>query len=86
MTSNIHFPQAGTPTDMPAPDMRGSNWLQTPHRKVSAGAMAGAMTVVLVWVLNTYVLADPIPSHVAAAITTLLTFMMSYMVPAANAA
>lgn len=53
-----------------------------PVRKVSLGAVAGAASIVLVWVLNTYVLPDDgqIPEAVASAITTVLTFLVSYFV------
>lgn len=54
----------------------------TPVRKVAAGGLAGALAIILVFVLNTYVMpAKPIPGDVASALTTVLTFIVSYMVP-----
>jgi putative flippase GtrA len=53
---------------------------EAPVRKVTAGLLAGALTVILVWVASLAGLEVPPP--VAAAVTTLLTFVTSYMVPA----
>ena len=54
-----------------------------PTRKVGASALAGALSVVLVWVLNTFVLTGPIKitGEVASAITTILAFAVGYFVP-----
>ena len=54
-----------------------------PVRKVAAGGLAGALAVILVFVLNTYVLptGKPITGDIAAALTSVLTFIVSYMVP-----
>ena len=56
-----------------------------PVRKVAAGGLAGALAVILVFVLNTYVLpaGKPITGDIAASLTTILTFIVSYMVPSA---
>jgi hypothetical protein len=53
-----------------------------PSRKVGASALAGALSVVVVWVLNTFVLtgAVKITGEVASAITTIFTFAVGYMV------
>jgi hypothetical protein len=53
-----------------------------PSRKVGAGALAGALSVVLVWALNNLVLTGPtkITGEVASAITTILTFAVGYFV------
>jgi hypothetical protein len=54
-----------------------------PVRKVSAGALSGALVTVAVYVLNTYVLAPPqrIDGTVAAALTVLVTLLIAYLVP-----
>jgi len=53
-----------------------------PTRKVGAGALAGAVSIVLVWTLNNLVLTGPtkITGEVASAITTILTFAVGYFV------
>lgn len=50
------------------------------NRKVSAGALAGALSVVVVWVLGEYAEVE-IPPEVASAITTVFTFIVAYFVP-----
>ncbi len=54
-----------------------------PSRKVGAGALAGALSVVLVWIINTFVLTGSvkITGEVASAMTTILTFLVGYFVP-----
>ena len=53
-----------------------------PAQKVTAGVIGGAITTVLVFVLNTTVLkGSPLPPHVVAAITTIITFAVSYITP-----
>ncbi len=48
-----------------------------PTRKVTAATVAGAISIVVVWLLNTYVLqANPIPAEVASAITTIVGFVI----------
>lgn len=55
-----------------------------PYKKVSAGSLAGALSILVVWLLNSYVLqGDPITGEVASAMTTILTFLVAYMVPEA---
>ena len=56
-----------------------------PSRKVGAGALAGALSVVLVWIINTFVLTGSmkITGEVASAMTTILTFLVGYFVPEA---
>ena len=50
--------------------------------KVNAGALAGALTTVVVWVVNTFVLTPPvsIPGEVGAAVTTILTFLVGLFI------
>ena len=53
-----------------------------PRRKVIAGGLAGAVTIVVVFILNTYVTPDrPITGEVSSAITTIITFIASFLVP-----
>jgi hypothetical protein len=57
---------------------------KTPVRKVQVGALAGAAVTILVYVLNTFVLTAPgqhVEAPVAAAITVLVTFGLSYLTP-----
>jgi Mg/Co/Ni transporter MgtE len=54
-----------------------------PRRKIITGGIAGAVTVVIVFVLNAYVLPGdkPIPADIASAITTIITFAISFLTP-----
>jgi len=56
-----------------------------PTRKVGAGALAGALSVVLVWALNSFLFTNPngakITGEIASALTTILTFLVGYFVP-----
>ena len=53
-----------------------SNW---PVRKVGAGGVAGAVTTVLVYILNTLVVPNqPIPADVATAFSSLLSFVVAF--------
>jgi hypothetical protein len=56
-----------------------------PTRKVIAGGLAGALVTIIVIVANTYWLPSekPLPSELAAALTTVLSFIISYVVPPA---
>lgn len=73
----------GTGTPATPPAKRTASYL--PSRKVGASALAGALSVVVVWVLNTFVLTGTvkITGEVASAITTIFTFVVGYMVPEA---
>lgn len=51
---------------------------KTPNRKVGAGALAGAVMVVGVFTAEQ--LGTEIPPEVASAMTTILTFGVSYLV------
>jgi len=65
------------------PPLPGGKTSYLPSRKVGAGALAGALSVVLVWIINTFVLtgAVKITGEVASAMTTILTFLVGYFVP-----
>lgn len=51
----------------------------TISRKVAAGGLAGSLTIILVWVLNTAIGVD-VPPEVASAFTTILTFGTGFIV------
>jgi hypothetical protein len=53
-----------------------------PTRKVGAGALAGALSFLVIWVINTFILNDHtlITGEAASALTTVLTFVVSYWV------
>ena len=65
------------------PPLAGGKTSYLPSRKVGAGALAGALSVVLVWIINTFVLTGSvkITGEVASALTTILTFLVGYFVP-----
>jgi len=56
-----------------------------PTRKVMLGGLAGAVSIIIVFLLNTYAMPTdkPLPSEVASAITTILSFVVAYLVPPA---
>lgn len=54
-----------------------------PTTKVVYGGIAGALSVIVVWVLNAFkVLPDgtQVPGEIASALTTILSFIVSYVV------
>jgi hypothetical protein len=51
-----------------------------PAQKVTAGALAGAVTTIGIWLIKTFGHVE-IPGEIGAAITTVLTFIVSYLVP-----
>ena len=70
-------PAPGTPS----PAAPKASYL--PTRKVGASAFAGALSIVLVWIVNTFVLtgSTKITGEVASTITTIVTFLVGYLVP-----
>jgi hypothetical protein len=56
-----------------------------PTRKVTAGGIAGAASILIVFLLNTYILPPdkPLTAEIAAALTTILSFAIAYLVPPA---
>lgn len=55
-----------------------------PVRKVTVGALSGALVTLSVLVLNNYTSffkEKPITSEMACAVTTIVTFIVSYLVP-----
>ena len=53
-----------------------------PSQKVTAGALAGALTTIAIYVVKAAG-GPEIPGEIGAAITTVLTFIVSYLVPPA---
>ena len=51
----------------------------TPNRKVSAGGIAGALSIILVWALKAYGHTE-LPPEVASGVTTLISFATSYFI------
>jgi len=51
----------------------------SPDRKVSAGALAGALSVIIVWLISYFANVE-IPPEVASAFTVVLTFGTAYVV------
>ena len=53
-----------------------------PNKKVVAAGIAGAITTILVFVFNTYISSEkPLTPEIAAALTTVMTFLMAYITP-----
>jgi hypothetical protein len=54
-----------------------------PTTKVTAGALAGALSAIVVWILNAFVMAPEkqIPAEIGMMLTTVLTFLVSYLTP-----
>lgn len=53
----------------------------TPHPKVAAGAAAGAITTIIVWLLTFAGPSYVMPPEVAAALTVLLSALVAYLWP-----
>lgn len=56
--------------------------MQKPNRKVGAGALAGALSIVLIWVIS--LTGVEVPGAVGAAIASILGFVTAYYVPEAK--
>lgn len=56
-----------------------------PARKVLGSTFAGALTVILIYIINNAVLgpANPLPAEVAAALTTVVSALVGYYLPPA---
>lgn len=56
-----------------------------PVQKVVAGALAGALSTIVIFFLDNYILKGPkLTGEVASAITTVFTFLVSYITPPAG--
>lgn len=53
--------------------------MQTPDRKVGAGALAGALAIILIWIISLF--GVEVPGAVGAAIATVFGFLTAYIVP-----
>lgn len=53
---------------------------KAPNRKVMAGGLAGALTTIATWAADAFG-GVKVPGEVAAAITTVIAFAVSYFVP-----
>ena len=56
--------------------------METPNRKVGAGGLAGALSIVLVWLLSQ--MGYSLPPEVSSGLTTIVTFITSYFVRDTN--
>lgn len=52
---------------------------KVPTRKVGAGALAGALSVIIVWVVSEAGM--DVPAEISSAFTTVLTFVTSWLIP-----
>lgn len=52
----------------------------TPTRKVATAGISGAVVAILIWVLQATTDVE-VPAEVAAAVTTIVAFVLSYLVP-----
>ena len=51
-----------------------------PKRKIVAGGLAGALVIVFVWLVKTFTKGE-IPAELSAALTTIVSFIISYITP-----
>jgi len=51
-----------------------------PTRKVTSGGLAGALSILVIWLINT-VVGKEVPPEVASSFTVVLTFIVAYLVP-----
>lgn len=69
-------------TNMSSPTTPSQPTSYSPVQKVVAGALAGALSTIVIFFLDNYILKGPkLTGEVASAITTVFTFLVSYMVP-----
>jgi hypothetical protein len=71
------------PTEPVAPAAEtGSTTDLAPTRKVAAGGLAGALTIILIWILNnTLFKGQVIPPELASATNTIFSVLVAYFVP-----
>jgi putative flippase GtrA len=50
-----------------------------PSRKVTSGALSGAMATIILWIIDT--VGIEVPQAVAGAITVIVGFVIAYLVP-----
>lgn len=51
-----------------------------PARKVTATSLASAVTVLVLWVLNTWVVSEPLSPTISGAIATVILFVVPFAV------
>ena len=68
---------------MPAAPMTAAS--RTPSSKVTVGALAGALTFILISEVNRHFPGAAIPGDEGSAITVVITFLCSYFTPHAQA-
>lgn len=51
-----------------------------PARKISVGAAVGALVTIIVWLIES-IGHTTVPAYIAVALSTLLSFVVSYLVP-----
>lgn len=54
-----------------------------PTRKVMVGGITGALSIIVIWIIQESAKID-IPAEVSSAFTTLITFLVGYLVPPAS--
>jgi putative flippase GtrA len=59
--------------------------INTPSTKVTAGALAGAVTALIVWAVSEWTSVD-IPPEAAAALVVVISFVLSYLIRETNPA
>lgn len=62
-----------------APAKRGK--LRAPSKTVATGSVAGALTIVLVWIAQTVFPSLDVPAEVQGAFTVVVTFLAAWIVP-----
>ena len=55
-----------------------------PIRKVTAAGIAGVLVTIILWLLSAFAPELEIPEEVAAALTTVIAFIVAYFVPPAE--
>lgn len=80
--TDIPTEPVGTRPAVPYPDLPPS---RMPQRKVAAGTLAGALAALVVWGLDAFA-GVRMSGESAAALVTVLSFAVAYMVPSEKAA
>lgn len=52
-----------------------------PARKVVSGSLGAAVAGIVIYILNTHVLNEPLPIEVTGFVTTVVVFLVGYFVP-----
>lgn len=55
-----------------------------PIRKVMVGGLAGALSILITWIVSTFIIPGvEIPDGISQSFTVIMTFIVSYFVPSA---